>query len=75
MRGGDFVERTDGVHDEGLTVKAIEAFAHVGVELSDNEGNYTADKEELERGSTNCSGGPAATGSCPPHSRPTRRRH
>ncbi|MDG9703925.1 extracellular solute-binding protein [Streptomyces sp. DH37] len=35
---------------EGLTVNAIEAFASAGVRLTDDKGNYTADRADLEEG-------------------------
>ena len=35
---------------EGLTVNTVEAFADAGVELTDSEGAYSSDPEELEKG-------------------------
>lgn len=35
---------------EGLTVNTVEAFADAGVELTDSEGRYTSDAEELRKG-------------------------
>ncbi|MDX3687259.1 extracellular solute-binding protein [Streptomyces sp. AK04-4c] len=35
---------------EGLTVNTVEAFADAGVELTDSEGTYSSDAEELKKG-------------------------
>ncbi|MGW1812757.1 extracellular solute-binding protein [Streptomyces sp. NPDC002125] len=50
-RPGDLAGWTTQLKDyEGLTVNTIEAFASVGVELTDGEGHYVSDAGELKKG-------------------------